>query len=302
MKNKSIKVSVIMGVYNPDEKQLAKAVDSIIGQTMQEWELLLYDDGSSAEGAAIIRRAAGQDPRITYVRNETNHGLAYALNKCVRLTKGQYIARMDDDDWSRPDRFQIQTDFLDCHKEYNWVGSNAGLFDADGVWGEMKVPERPEKLDFLRYSPYIHPSVMFRRDVLRRHYGYISSDVTKRCEDYELFMRLHTKGEQGYNIQEQLLLYREDKAAYAKRSHVYRVNEMRIRYRGFKRLGILKPSTMVYVLRPIAGEIIPAGRMAYLLRRNKDSSPLNYENGQISTIHTTFEKGRPVLPGSRNTG
>lgn len=279
--NRSVKVSVIMGIYNPEEKRLFRAVDSVIGQTMQEWELILYDDGSSNEGAEIIRRAAHLDPRITYIRNEKNHGLAYALNQCIRRAKGDYIARMDDDDWSRPDRFEIQMRFLESHEEYQWAGSNAGLFDEDGVWGDMKVPERPDKEDFLRYSPYIHPSVMFRREVFRRNYGYISCGVTRRCEDYELFMRLHIRGERGYNIQEQLLLYREDKAAYVKRSHAYRVNEMRIRYRGFKRLGILKPATVPYVFRPLAGEIIPVARMTYLLRRNKDGSPARYENSQI---------------------
>lgn len=302
MKKKMIKVSVIMGVYNPDENRLLNAVESIIGQTMREWELFLYDDGSSTEGAEIIRRIAARDPRIIHVRKEENRGLAYALNWCVRQAKGKYIARMDDDDWSQPERFQIQSSFLDRCGEYEWVGSNAALFDADGIWGEMKMPERPEKKDFLRYSPYIHPSVMFRRDVFRRNYGYISCGITKRCEDYELFMRLHTRGEQGYNIQAQLILYREDKAAYAKRSHTYRINEIRIRYRGFKRLGILKPSTLAYVFRPIAGEIIPVSRMAYMLRRNKDGSLSNYENSQTSTIHTIFKKNRSVLPPGRHTG
>lgn len=264
-----VKISVIMGVYNPEKKQLRKAVESLITQTMQEWELLLYDDGSDADYIELIYEVSGIDKRIIYIRNEKNHGLAYALNQCMKRTKGKYIARMDDDDESRPDRFRRQYEFLESNADYGWVGSNAELFDGETVWGCQRMPEIPEEKDFLKFSPYIHPSVMFRREVLLKSHGYIPAKVTRRCEDYELFMRLHIKGLRGYNIQDNLLRYREDEEAYRRRLFKYRVNEMVLRYRGFRRMGILRPSTVSYVLRPLAGAVVPVSFLRFVLRRKK---------------------------------
>ena len=88
-------ISIIMGVYNPRRERLLKALDSIIGQTYPNWELLLYDDGSNPAPAKCIRTAAERDCRIVYIRSDGNQGLAYALNGCLRRAVGRYIARMD---------------------------------------------------------------------------------------------------------------------------------------------------------------------------------------------------------------
>ena len=277
----SATVSVIIGTFNPKEEQLLKAVRSVIDQTFSDWEMILYDDGSDPDAAETIRHAAKLDRRIRHVRNGVNRGLAYALDQCIKRSEGSYIARMDDDDISRPDRLERQVRFLQEHPDYQWVGSNADLFDETGVWKTERMPEIPEEKDFLRYSPYIHPSVMFRRETVWGRNAYISSGVTKRCEDYELFMRLHMQGRKGYNMQESLLLYREDRDSYTRRSIDNRLNEMRIRYRGFKRMGILRPSTAVYVFRPLAGAVLPNGLLHYILRRNKNGSSDRCEKGQI---------------------
>lgn len=293
---KTVKVSVIIGVYNPKKDKLFQAIQSIIHQTVKSWEMILYDDGSCIECAEIVKQASELDPRIIWVRNEENKGLAYALNRCLKLASGEYIARMDDDDSCSPQRFEKQIDFLNRHPEYSWVGSNAQLFDDNGVWGETTVPERPDRTDFLRFSPYIHPSVMFRREVFSHGHGYISSKITKRCEDYELFMRLHMQGYRGYNIQENLFQYREDQGAYAKRKFQYRYNEMKIRYRGFKRLGILRTKTLPYVFRPVVGGLVPVGLVSYMLRRNQNGNSGRYENRQISEVQKAAEKGEDLLP------
>lgn len=290
--DKSIKISVITGVYNPDREMLMKAVRSIIAQTMQDWEMILCDDGSSPEYRETIREAAGLDKRIYCVRNEKNRGLAYALNQCIRRARGEYIARMDDDDESRPERFEKQYMFLETHQEYQWTGSNAELFDGEGVWGTEKAAEIPRETDFLKYSPYIHPSVMFRAEVLKKNYGYIPSSMTRRCEDYELFMRLHLKGYRGYNIQENLLLYREDKKSLEKRKMTFRLKEMMIRYRGFKRLGILRPSTMPYVFRPLAGGVIPVTLIKYMHSRRE-------KHGFSKQIIESRDKQVQKIPGKR---
>lgn len=166
MKN-SVSVSIIMGVYNPrNPVRFLRAVHSIIEQSLTDWELLLCDDGSDAAHTAVIRRAARLDSRIRILRTEENRGLAYALNNGIRHAAGEFIARMDDDDLSEPDRLRIQAAFLRSHPHYQWVGSNAQLIDDYGVWGFQRMPERPQAKDFLFNSPFIHPTVMFRRQTL----------------------------------------------------------------------------------------------------------------------------------------
>lgn len=261
---KDIKVSVIMGVYNPaSEEHLWQAVDSIRRQTLKAWELILCDDGSDTFYSAMIRRLAEGDERIVLLRNERNKGLGYSLNRCIYLAEGTYIARMDDDDISREDRLEKEYAFLEQHPQYDWVGSNSDLFDAGGTWGTDYMPERPQAEDFLRYSPYIHPSVMFRRRFLVECGGYQTTELTRRCEDYELFMRLHGKGARGYNIQESLLAYREDEASYQRRTARARRQEAAVRLNGFQKLGILRPDTFAYVLRPLVALAVPVKVQRY---------------------------------------
>lgn len=168
MKSTQVKVSIIMGTYNPDEKKLKRAVQSLILQTVPEWELILYDDGSDGQFVPLIRETAMLDGRIRLLRGTENRGLAAALNRCLLRARGQYIARMDDDDVSLPNRLERQLVFLESRPQYQWVGSGAELIDENGVWGFQRMPEIPQPRDFLFHSPYIHPSVMFRKSALIR--------------------------------------------------------------------------------------------------------------------------------------
>lgn len=269
MRNK-ITVSVIMGVFNPaDKNRLFEAVDSIIRQSFHDWELILYDDGSEDTYRSVIEGAANLDGRIRLFRGNHNRGLAYALNECIRRARGTYIARMDDDDISRADRLERQYQFLEAHPQYQWVGSNAELMDGQGVWGYQKMPELPQARDFLLNSPYIHPSVMFRRESLLQNGGYSTSKEILQCEDYELFMRLYGSGGRGYNIQEPLLQYWEDFASYRKRTYRRRIREMKLRRKGFQMLGILDRTTVWYVLKPLLAGAVPAPVHHYIRKKTK---------------------------------
>lgn len=263
-------VSVIMGTYNPDCKKLKESVESIIAQTHKNWELLLYDDGSGKETAQNILRISRMDPRIKYIRNNRNRGLAYALNVCISRARGEYMARMDDDDEAFAERFEKQIAFLEANPQYSWTGCAAELTDADGCWGIALRPECPDKKDFLKYSPYIHPGVIFKSQVLKDNHGYHISPWTARCEDYELFMRLTALGYRGYNMQEPLIRYRED-SKHLKRRFRYCFSEMLIRIQGFYRLKIFDIWTVPCILKPIA--VYVASRFpvsAQKLRRYKN--------------------------------
>jgi glycosyltransferase EpsE len=282
MENK-VTVSVIMGVYNPkDQQRFFAAVDSIIHQSFTDWEFILYDDGSQIPYADCVCEAAKRDGRIRYLRGEENQGLGYGLNVCIRHAQGDYIARMDDDDISRPDRLERQLEFLQGHPEYQWVGSNAELVDEQGAWGFLKMPETPQAKDFLFYSPYIHPSVLFRREELFQNGGYRSGRDILQCEDYELFMRLHRNGGRGYNLQLPLLRYWENRESYQKRGYRRRIREMKVRYRGFQELGVLNGQTLPYVVKPLLVGIVPSSVQHALKKslRNRGQKNIPWKEGE----------------------
>ena len=153
-----VKISVIMGVYNPvEQKQLQAAVRSMIRQTMTDWELILCDDGSHITYQPLIDEAIEMDERIIRIRNKTNKGLGYSLNQCLSIAKGKYIARMDGDDISEPERFRKQYDFLERHPEYQWVGSIPDCL-MNMVCGERIVCRNAGSIGFPVLFP-VYPSV-----------------------------------------------------------------------------------------------------------------------------------------------
>ena len=119
-------ISVITGVYNPNEKSFYKAVKSVINQSFINWEMIIVDDGSEKRAKSFIADAEKADGRIRVISENKNHGLAYGLNRCIRESKGKYLARMDADDLSAPDRFQKQYDFLENNKLSLAVGVTPG--------------------------------------------------------------------------------------------------------------------------------------------------------------------------------
>lgn len=267
-----MKISVIMGVYN-SEKTLKQSINSLIGQTFQDFELIICDDGSTDKTLEILRSYEyAFKERLRILKNPINKGLAYSLNKCLDSASGRYIARMDADDIAENNRFEVQCKFLENLQEVDMVGSDVLLFDESGVWGRRSYPFAPKKEDFLQRSQFIHPTIMVKRSVLIDLNGYTVEKVTRRTEDYDLFMRFIAEGYKGINLSVPLLLYREDNESYKRRAYRYRLDEARIRFRGFRRLGLL-PRGLPYVIRPLVIGLIPH-RILKSLKREETSSLL----------------------------
>lgn len=246
----SPKVSIIMGIYNIPKKQLCAAIDSIISQTFKDWEFIICDDGVTDEIRELLKLYRKRDSRIVLIKNRRNLGLAQSLNHCLKYVKGDYIARMDADDISHEKRLQRQCEFLDTHLQYSFVGTQSQIFDESGVYQIRHVEEKPVKTSFLLRSPFMHPTIMVRKEAYVAVNGYRISKETRRAEDYDLFMRLYAKGYQGYNLQENLFFYREDKTSYKKRKFKYRIDEMVVRYKGFRMLGLF-PKGYPYIIKPL---------------------------------------------------
>lgn len=262
------KVSVIMGIYNSNKEEMVKlAIDSILNQTFTDFEFIICDDGSTDGTYELVQRLTVHDNRVILIKNKKNSGLAFSLNHCLNIAKGKYIARMDADDISLPTRLEEEVKFLDDNIEYDIVGCNALLFNSDGIWGEKSLPEFPVKESFLFTSPFIHPTILIRSNVINSLFGYKVSKETLRAEDYDLFMRMYSLGYKGYNIQKSLYKFREDKNTYKRRAYKYRLDEAKVRYKGFKLLGLM-PKAFPYVIKPLVVGLIPQ-RILSILRKEK---------------------------------
>lgn len=253
------KVSVIMGVYNGEE-HLSKAINSILNQTFKDFELIICDDGSKDNSLQIIEGAQAKDPRIKLIKNMKNKGLAASLNECLKLSKSQYIARMDSDDISHNTRLDKQINFLEKNPQIAVLGGNALLMNESGIYGERKIKNNFNKVNVFKRSFFIHPTVMIRREALEKVGGYTVAEHTYRTEDYDLWCKLVEAGYKGHNLNDFLLDYREDSNSYSKRKFVYRLDAYKLRKEWYKRLEI-PLIYKAYIYKPIIAGLIPTKLM-----------------------------------------
>ncbi|MGL5980485.1 MAG: glycosyltransferase family 2 protein [Phocaeicola sp.] len=265
MNNLSPKISVIMGIYNC-ASTLKEAVDSIINQTYTNWELILCDDGSKDNTLALAKEFAAQDNRIVVIQNNTNRGLNYTLNHCLKYAQGEYIARMDGDDSCDPSRFMKQVAILEKNSDIAIVSSEMNYFDESGIWGQSKSIERPVNKDFIRGTPFCHAPCMVRKEAYDAVNGYSEADILLRVEDYHLWIKMYSKGYKGLNIKEPLYSMRDDRNAYNRRKFKYRINEAYVRYLAARMLS-LPLTAYIYTLRPILVGILPNFLYDYLHKR-----------------------------------
>lgn len=260
-------ISVIMGVLYQRENinLLERAVRSIQNQTYQNLELLICDDGSTEAARQYLVKAAAQDERIHLIRGCPRTDLASKLNWCLKAAKGTYIARMDDDDWSVPSRFEKQLHVLEENPAAAFVGSNVKLWSGGRFVGVRELPQSPEIRDFLFVQPFIHPTLMFRHAALLAVDGYSEDRHCLKCEDYDLLLRLYENEYRGANLQECLLDYSLPDTAKGYRTMGDRWNETVTRYKRFRELGIL-PQKIFFVVKPLAVGVVPASIIKRLKR------------------------------------
>lgn len=234
---------------------LQTAIESILNQSLPDFEFIICDDGSKDSTYDILHRYK-KDLRISIIKNERNMGLAFSLNRCLSISKGKYIVRQDADDYSDLSRLKILVDFMENNLNYDFVGSSVRYFNENGIWGKYQLPQYPQYRDFLFTVPFIHATVIFRANSLKKVGGYRVSKETLRCEDYDLFMSMYSQGMVGTNIQQYLYYVREDSAAQNRRKYKYRFDEAKVRLLGYKKLRLL-PIGYLYALKPLVVGMIP---------------------------------------------
>lgn len=257
-----------MGVYNCEDT-LVLAVRSIQNQTYTNWELILCDDGSSDNTYKIAEDLAIREPRIILLRNEKNLGLNETLNRCLKAASGEYIARMDGDDESLPERFEKQLNFLEAHPEFEIVSCPMILFDENGEWGQTKAKEYPQPEDVVTGSPICHAPVMMRKECIDAVQGYTVDPKMLRVEDVNLWIKLYAAGYRCYNLQEPLYRMRNDQNALNRRKYKYRINSTYVRLQGCKTMGLRLPYK-IKAFQPMINGLVPA-KLRSFIRRHQNS-------------------------------
>lgn len=226
------KISVVMPVYNTDEMPLRRSIESILNQTYGNFEFLIINDGSVNNVKDVV--LSYDDERIIYIENESNKGIEYSLNRGFKLAKGEYIARMDSDDYSYPQRFEKQINLMDSDLSIDLSTGAMKVFDEYNnrtfVYGDADISN-----DYLYQKVCLcfnvnfvcHPLVMIRRALVEKYNLYYSEDY-KYAEDYELWSRCF-KNLKIVNIPEVLLIYyRSTNSVSVKHNKLQRINALRI--------------------------------------------------------------------------
>ena len=197
-------VSVVLSVFN-GEKYLAEAIDSILTQTYKNFEFIIINDGSTDSSLEII--GSYNDKRIILISRE-NKGLIVSLNEGVHKATGKYVARMDADDISLPNRIDKQVKFMQEHESIGICGTAVRVFGEntrEHIW-KLTRSDKCIKAELLFSSALAHPTVMMRKSLIDQYQLFYSSDFT-HAEDFELWTRFALHSNMA-NLQEPLLRYR----------------------------------------------------------------------------------------------
>lgn len=251
------KVTVLMPVYNA-AAFLPDAVESILGQSLTDFEFLIVEDGSTDASFELLQNY--RDPRIRLVPNGANLGLIASLNRGLDLARGEYVARMDADDISLPERLERQVSFLDAHREVALCGSWVDAFEgADSTLWAVPSTDAEIKANLLFESVVYHPTVMMRRTLvadpsLRYDPAY------PHAEDYEFWCRLASSC-QFANITAVLLRYRLHQESVSQRNRELQARSAgRIQARVLGELGIAPTAGELELHGAVSRWRIPADR------------------------------------------
>ena len=202
-------ISVIMSTYKEDERLLRESIESILNQTYKDFEyIIILDYPDNDVHKSVIEEYALKDDRIHFYINEKNMGLTDSLNRGLSLCHGEYIARMDADDISLPDRLERQMKYLEKN-HYDLIGGITEMINENGslLYSIKSVPTDPKKINkALRYSQCIaHPTWLGKKEVFEKNAGYRHMPL---CEDYDFTLRAVLNGFVISNLNEPVLKYR----------------------------------------------------------------------------------------------
>jgi len=265
-------ISVVMPVFNADGF-VAKAIESVLNQTFDDFELIIIDNNSTDNSVNIIR--SFHDPRIIIICNEKNFGIGASLNIGIKRARGKYIARMDADDVSYPNRLMNQIRFLQKNRDVSVLGSCASLFDEKGrIWGRISPIAKPKLKDWLWGSQVIHASVLMKTKDVKSVGGYDCK--ANRFEDYDLWLRMIKNGYVINTLQEELYGIGWDSSHFERKAMKDRVLESKYKLMRFRDLRVPLYKCFL-ILKPILPIFLPKkfyfSIHSYALKKRADLGP-----------------------------
>lgn len=193
-----------MSIYKEENDLLKRSIDSLLEQTLEDWELILVDDGATPENLNLINSYS--DKRINLIKNEVNLGLTKSLNKAFRESSGEYIARLDSDDFCLPDRLMKQVEHLKNHQDLVLVGSAYDeIVEGEKVTQSVSMVTGSELINkcLPQFNPFAHSTLMVKREPFEKLKGY--DEYFRYAQDYDLVFRLSKIGKMD-NINEVLVV------------------------------------------------------------------------------------------------
>ncbi|EFV40810.1 hypothetical protein HMPREF0864_01679 [Enterobacteriaceae bacterium 9_2_54FAA] len=260
---KEKKIAVIMSVYHKDSVDWTKlAIESILAQSYNNFELFIIVDGSVSEEMKRLISLYEKNKSINIKNRMINRGLAFSLNelidRIIDIGGFDYVARMDSDDISRPERFSKQIAFLEEHTDIDVLGGYCHEFGADFALPIKKMPlAHDELIDYsIRRCPFVHPTVMFRCNIFSDGVRYpIHTQLT---EDLALWLELLVRGRKFANIPEVILDYRINDSTLQRRAGLKKAfSEIALRRRYMKLLNRNTVTNNVYIFSRIPFHLLP---------------------------------------------
>ena len=242
-------VSVIIACYNA-EKYIDECLESLCKQTYNNIEIIICDDASKDSSFEIMNRWAEKDSRVRVLHNDKNLFAAATRNRCLQEAKRHYLMIQDVDDLSAPERTARLLAAFE-NENVDFISSAALCFDKDpaSIFSTISHKRYPSKWDFLWGISFMHPATIFKKDCINKVGGYRVAPDTRRCQDYDLFMRLYAHGFTGMNIKDELYIYRLDRDNINRRTMESEVMEFHLRLRNYKELGLM-PWGFLFALKP----------------------------------------------------
>ena len=234
MNNISPKVSVLMSMYKEPEDWLKKSIESILNQSFGDFEfIIICDNPENKSGIALLKEYASKDGRIRILHNDHNLGLIKSLNRGLDVANGKYIARMDADDISRQNRFEIQYKYMEEHPEVVVLGAGINFIGNKRFWRQrpkVQVSDSDIKAQLLFGNCIAHPTVFMKGDIIKEH-GIRYDEEAVNCEDLRMWEIMMDFG-QLHNLPITLLDYRlSDQQITNSRKNSLLNNSRKIRYR-----------------------------------------------------------------------
>lgn len=200
-------ISVLMSVYNEPLAWLRASIESILGQTHEDFEfIIVMDNPARSDISDLLDQYAKSDGRIRLIANDENLGLTKSLNKAIKAAQGKYIARMDGDDVALPERLALQYEFLEKNEDIFLAGSSVEIIDEDGAirHSAIKHTKHQEIVQDMfhgRLAMY-HPTIMFRNE------GALYREKFETAQDYDFYLNLLSANKRFGNLKDILLRYR----------------------------------------------------------------------------------------------